>query len=251
MSLTYSDYLKLDQLLDLQVPRSSDPEHDEHLFITVHQVYELWFKQLIHELKHLIQLLNQTDISTALLTIKRVLAIFKTLIQQVDVMETLTPTEFLSFRDRLESASGFQSYQFRQIEFIYGLKNPEHLNKLKPGSPEYIRLHSSLQQDSLWDGLINLLISRNCFSDNDKNNDMTIQASLIEIYHHNPELMQLCEAFVDLDAALQDWRYRHLKMVERTIGNKMGTGGSSGVNYLISTLFKPAFPDLWSIRSSL
>lgn len=260
MPLTYSSYLHLTELLNLQHPLSEDQEHDEHLFIIVHQVYELWFKQLIHEMCHLRRLFNQGDTNRALHTIKRLNAIFRTIIQQLDVIETLTPLEFLSFRNRLQSASGFQSSQFRELEFLFGFKNADTINNYPKDSKAYKKLQQRLFEPSLWDGFLHLLshkqyrvpeeqLNRDLSEKVTANNEL--QIILITIYKSDPAMTQICEAMVDLDAALQDWRYRHVKMVERTIGTKIGTGGSDGVHYLKQTLFKPAFPDLWAIRAKL
>jgi tryptophan 2,3-dioxygenase len=217
-SLTYSRYLHLDELLNSQRPLSD--EHDELLFIVVHQVYELWFKQLLHELIRLQDRLERGDTAHALHTLKRILTILKVVVAQIDVLETMTPREFTSFRARLEAASGFQSAQFRQLEAIVG--------------------------PSLFDSFVAYLRSQGYDVDVDD-----VQPVLLEAYRRDGEPAQIAERLVDLDEGLQEWRYRHVKMVERTIGDKPGTGGSSGTRYLMSTLLKPAFPDLWAIRSHL
>lgn len=210
-ALTYTEYLALDDLLAAQRPRSD--EHDEMLFIVVHQVYELWFKQLLHELRFVETGLREGAAAPVLHTLRRVLTILKVVVAQIDVLETMTPRQFLGFRARLESASGFQSAQFRDVE-------------------------QSLP--ALYDALLAFL-----------GIDDDVQARLVRVYEADEMAAQICERFVDLDEGLQEWRYRHVKMVERTIGDKSGTGGSEGVAYLRSTLFRPAFPDLWAIRSQL
>src|SRR5262245_51062371 len=151
MALTYSSYLKLDELLSLQQPVSEGPEHDETLFIVVHQVYELWFKEILHEVDYLKKLLERRDTPRALHTLKRVLTILKVVVAQIDVLETMTPLEFLTFRERLESGSGFQSYQFRELEFLLGMRNAAALSRYPEGSPARARLEKRLAEPSLWD----------------------------------------------------------------------------------------------------
>ncbi|AQQ68659.1 tryptophan 2,3-dioxygenase [Microbulbifer agarilyticus] len=258
MTVTYSSYLKVDELLECQQPLSEGPEHDELLFIVIHQSYELWFKQLLHELDFLVRLFCAGERNRALHTLKRVDTIYRTLIQQVDILETLTPLEFMSFRDRLSTASGFQSYQFRELEFLYGAKDPRKLQNYEQGSEHYQRLQTRLEAPTLWDAFLQFLAHEgHTIPDSVLNRDFSqvaesspaVRAVLIDVYRNDPLVSDICEALVDIDTSLQQWRYRHVKMVERTIGSKMGTGGSSGVGYLQSTLFKPVFPDLWAIRS--
>ncbi|HUP00383.1 MAG TPA: tryptophan 2,3-dioxygenase family protein [Gemmatimonadota bacterium] len=256
--LTYSDYLRLTDLLSLQRPESE--EHDEILFIVIHQVYELWFKEILHELDHLKRLLSGHEPATILPTLDRVLTILKIVVAQTDVLETMTPLDFLSFRDRLETASGSQSYQFREIEFVLGLKDPAAVETFPPGSEERQRLERRLAEPTVWDALLRHLVRRgHALPEEALGRDPAsnveaadeVQEALVRVYREDPAAMHLCERFVDLDEGLQEWRYRHVKMVERTIGSRRGTGGSSGVRFLISTLFRPVFPDLWEIRSRL
>jgi tryptophan 2,3-dioxygenase len=257
---SYSDYLKLEQLLSLQQPVSKGPEHDETLFIIVHQVYELWFKEIVHELDYLQTLLDKRDTPRSLHTLKRILTILKVLVAQIDILETMTPLEFLSFRDRLESGSGLQSWQFRELEFALGVKNKSVIDRYAPGSPARRALEQRYQGRTLWDAFLRYLAAEG--HDVPKAilaRDVTqpiepapeVQRILISIYRNNPFVAQFCERLVDLDEGMQEWRYRHVKMVERTIGNKQGTGGSAGAQYLRGTLSKPAFPDLWAIRTEL
>ncbi|HMI30163.1 MAG TPA: tryptophan 2,3-dioxygenase family protein [Candidatus Limnocylindrales bacterium] len=260
MPVTYSSYLKIDELLSLQQPLSDGPEHDETLFIIVHQVYELWFKELIHEVDYLKSLLGKQDTPRALHTLKRVLTILKVVVAQIDVLETMTPLEFLSFRARLESGSGFQSLQFRELEFVLGAKNPAAVERQPTGSEQRKRLERRLNEPALWDSFLAFLaakghpIPREVLA-----RDVTrpVEAApslhpvLIEIYRRDPVLASLCERLVDLDEGVQEWRYRHVKMVQRTIGTKKGTGGSEGAAYLMTTLDRPIFPDLWAIRADL
>jgi tryptophan 2,3-dioxygenase len=260
MSVTYSSYLKLDELLSLQRPLSDGPEHDETLFIVIHQVYELWFKELLHELDYLMRLLERRDSARALHTLKRVLTILKVVVAQIDVLETMTPLEFLSFRERLESGSGFQSYQFRELEFLLGAKNAAALERYPAGSPARQRLEQRLAAPTLWDAFLRFLSQSGCSIPGDAlardvretvTPSEELQSALVELYRKDALLASLCERLVDLDEGVQEWRYRHVKMVQRTIGEKRGTGGSEGARYLMSTLNRPLFPDLWAIRTRL
>ncbi|MBK8012950.1 MAG: tryptophan 2,3-dioxygenase [Deltaproteobacteria bacterium] len=260
MSQSYADYLKLDALLDLQRPLSEQPEHDELLFIIIHQVYELWFKEVLHEFDALSHALIQNDQPRALHILNRILTIFKTLVGQLDILETMTPRDFLSFRDRLESASGFQSFQFREIEFLLGLKSPKTLARFTTDSDAHRRLERRWRQPTIWDAFLHHIASGGydvpeTLLDRDPTEaivaSQAVQRLLVRIYREDPALTQICERLVDLDEGLQEWRYRHVKMVQRTIGHKIGTGGSSGVDHLLGTLHRPVFPDLWAIRSEL
>jgi tryptophan 2,3-dioxygenase len=260
MTLTYSSYLRLDELLGLQQPVSDGPEHDETLFIIIHQVYELWFKEMLHELDHLNRLLEQRDAPRALHTLKRVLTVLKVVVAQIDVLETMTPLEFLSFRDRLETGSGFQSFQFRELEFLLGRKDPAALARYPAGGDHRARLERRLAAPAVWDAFLHYLASEGyAVPRAHLARDVTqpvepspeIQHLLILVYRSNPTLASVCERLVDLDEGFQEWRYRHVKMVQRTIGTRQGTGGSAGAEYLMTTLNQPAFPDLWAIRTDL
>jgi tryptophan 2,3-dioxygenase len=258
--VTYSTYLQLDQLLALQQPREGPLEHDETLFIIIHQVYELWFKELLHECDYLMGLLRGNDTPKALHTLKRVLTILKVLVAQIDILETMTPLGFLSFRDRLASGSGFQSWQFRELECVLGLKSPAAIERYPVGSAERRRLEQRLREPTLWDAFLQFL-ARNRFLIPKEllGRDVTkpvepspeLQRILIEVYRTHAELSPVCERLVDLDEGFMEWRYRHVKMVQRTIGTKRGTGGSAGAEYLMTTLNTPVFPDLWAIRTEL
>ena len=259
-SLTYSTYLKVEDLLALQQPQSDGPEHDELLFIIIHQVYELWFKQVLHELDYVQTAFGAHKTPRALQTLKRILTIFKTMNTQIDVLETMTPLEFLTFRGRLESASGFQSVQFRELEFVLGYKRRSVLVHYPESSEMRARLEARYQQPGLWDAFLqyfarsgyavpSALLTRDLTEPPPSSPE--VQRLLVEAYRNNLEMTQVCERLVDLDEGIQEWRYRHVKMVERTIGTKHGTGGSTGVDYLRATLFKPFFPDLWAIRTEL
>ena len=257
-AVTYSSYLKIDELLQLQSPRSVGPEHDEMLFIIVHQTYELWFKCVLHELSRAQQLLELGDTYTSLPALGRVRTIFKVLVSQIDILETMTPLQFNSFRDRLEAASGFQSVQFRELEAVLGRRDASMVDHLEPNSESQRRVLNAMNRPALFDSVLAYLVKRNHkvpaeviqrkFSETYSTNDL-VQESLADAYRNDPEASMLLERLIDIDEGLQEWRYRHVKMVERTIGMKHGTGGSSGAAYLSSTLFKPVFPDLWAVRS--
>ena len=260
MGLTYSQYLKLDELLALQRPQSPGPEHDEILFIVIHQVYELWFKEMLHELASLDRLLRRNETPRALHTLKRVLTVLKVMVAQIDVLETMTPLEFLSFRDRLESSSGFQSAQFRELEFALGKKNAAAIARYPEGSDARRRLEARYGEPSLWDAFLAYLaqndypvpaplLGRDVTRSPDASRE--VQQILISVYRTNPAAASVCERLVDLDEGFMEWRYRHVKMVQRTIGTKPGTGGSAGAEYLETTLNQPVFPDLWAIRTEL
>jgi tryptophan 2,3-dioxygenase len=260
MALSYGKYLRLEQLLGAQHLVSEGPEHDELLFIVIHQVYELWFKQVLHEIKRVDRALEAGDTHHALATLKRILTIFKTLVAQVDILETMTPMSFNSFRHRLDTASGFESVQFREVEFALGHKRPSVLNHYPAGSSERAALERALPAKSLWDFFLlylerqgfavpETLLERNVADPIEPSEPM--QEVLLKAYREDALVSQVCERLVDLDEGLQEWRYRHVKMVERTIGTKTGSGGSSGAEYLRSTLFHPLYPDLWAIRVKL
>lgn len=258
--LTYARYLKIDELLTLQQPLSDGPEHDETLFIIIHQVYELWFKQLLHELDALTVALDGGSTDAALATFKRMLTILKTLVAQVDILETMTPLSFNAFRARLEASSGFQSAQFRALEFRLGYKRGGVLDQHPQASAGRALLERAWAAPALYDHFLRYLATQNCaVPDALLQRDVTVpyegssemQAVLVGIYRKGGFIAQVCERLVDLDEGLQEWRYRHARMVERTIGVKPGTGGSAGAAYLRGTLFKPLFPDLWAIRAQL
>jgi tryptophan 2,3-dioxygenase len=255
---TYATYLRIDELLSLQHPRSD--EHDEMLFIIIHQVYELWFKELLHEFDHVMRLLEQDESHRAQHTLKRILTILKVMVAQLDILETMTPLEFLSFRERLDAASGFQSDQFRQVEFVLGVKSEQAVQRFSENGRARGALERRYREPTLWDAFLHYLARErydvpSAFLQRDATappqRSPEIQAILIELYRHDVKNAELCERLVDLDEGIQEWRYRHAKMVERTIGAKHGTGGSSGAAYLRETVGHALFPDLWAIRSRL
>jgi tryptophan 2,3-dioxygenase len=268
-AVTYTSYLKVDELLDLQQPLSDGPEHDELLFITIHQVYELWFKQLLHESAAVQVALEKSQTHRSLSILGRMRTIMKTCVAQLDILETMTPLQFNSFRGRLSSASGFQSAQFRELEAVLGRRDQagsdakagtgmSMASHLVPGSDARKRVEAAMSRASLYDSALKFFDSRGHKMPKDVvERDVSlpyeaneqVQESLLAAHRNDPEANMVGEALMDLDEGFQEWRYRHVKMVERTIGAKMGTGGSAGVGYLASTLFRPVFADLWAIRS--
>lgn len=258
--MTYAEYLELESLLRLQQPRSVGPAPDELLFIVIHQAYELWFKLMLHEADRLRSALEAGQPSDAAQILRRLNAIQRLLNGQIEVLETMTPAGFAAFRDRLENASGFQSYQFREVEIVFGKRDPTLLAYHPEGSPARERLERRMEQPSVYTAFLRCL-ARLGHPIPDEAVERTIagreggpevRRALLGILRADPSpALEISEAMVDLDERIQEWRYRHVKMVERTIGDKPGTGGSSGVDYLRSSLFKPFFPDLWRFRDKL
>ena len=237
--LSYGTYLKVAELLDLQHGLSE--EHDELLFIVAHQVYELWFKVVFDELEATRSRIDADDIFFARHHLRRVHVIERLLIEQIEVLETMSPQDFVAFRSQLAPASGFQSVQFREIEFLSGLKEPKYLARIEGTPDEMSRLRRRLEEPTLADAFRALVERRG-------------SPSLLEIFRdreHHGDLFDLCEALLDHDEAFAHWRARHVLMVERQIGSKPGTGGSSGAQYLRSTLDKRFYPELWEVRSQL
>ena len=260
MSLTYSAYLKLPELLSVQSPRSEPEEHDEMLFIVIHQVYELWFKLLLHEFEKLAGELSSGATFDAVSTLKRVRMVMKTLVAQLDILETMSPMSFNSFRDRLEAASGFQSVQFREMEFLLGLKRRAMLRHHEGNQPALEALERRLAEPSIVDRFYDYLETRGVgvpspLREKDVEEptraDASLQEHILRLYKSEPSTQILLEMMTDVDEGLQEWRYRHVKMVERTIGDQPGTGGSLGVAFLRKSLFQPLFPDLWAIRDRI
>ena len=255
-ALTYTSYLAVDDLLKLQKPLSDGPEHDEMLFIIIHQTYELWFKQLIHEFQQAQRALESGDTHYALSILGRIRTIMKVCVAQVDILETMTPLQFNAFRGYLSSSSGFQSAQFRKVEAILGRRDSRMAGHLPPDIQVEIKEITS--GNSIWDSFLDYLTKRGYSLPADVvgrkkevayESNAAVQDVLLTVHQTDPESAMVSERLVDIDEGIQEWRYRHVKMVERTIGHKMGTGGSSGVEYLASTLFNPVFKDLWEIRS--
>ena len=249
--LSYGSYLRLPSLLDQQVPESDPPAHDELLFITIHQVYELWFQELLHELSDARDRMLAGEDYVPRVRLQRAHAIERVLVEQVDVLETMTPQDFLAFRALLAPASGFQSVQFREIEFLSGAKDPGYLNRLGHASEaERERMAARLAEPSLWDGFVHLLGKAGF----DVSTEETRRDALLAISRdrgaYGP-LWDLAEALVEHDAMWARWRSRHVLMVERQIGTKSGTGGSTGAPYLRRRLDLRFFPELWDLRSFL
>ena len=237
--LSYASYLKIPELLELQ-HRLTDV-HDELLFIAIHQVYELWFKVLLFELETARSCIDADDPREACHHLRRVRVVERLLVEQVGVLETMRPQDFLGFRSKLAPASGFQSLQFREIEFLSGLKDPGYLTQLEVSSDERDRLKQRMEEPSLWDAFASLLKRRG-------------GPTLLEIFRRRdryPDLYDLAEQLLEHDEGFSLWRSHHVLMVERQIGGKPGTGGSTGVEYLRSTLEKRFFPELWEVRSEL
>jgi tryptophan 2,3-dioxygenase len=255
-ALTYTSYLAVDDLLKLQKPLSDGPEHDEMLFIIIHQTYELWFKQLIHEFTEAQRVLENGDTHYALSILGRIRTIMKVCVAQVDILETMTPLQFNAFRGYLSSSSGFQSAQFRKVEAILGRRDGKMAGHLPPEMQAEIAEITS--GNSIWDSFLEYIVKRGhvipvSITSRDKDiayqSNAEVQDVLLNVHRNDPESAMVAERLLDIDEGIQEWRYRHVKMVERTIGHKVGTGGSSGVEYLASTLFNPVFKDLWEIRS--
>jgi tryptophan 2,3-dioxygenase len=261
--LSYNKYLRVPELIELQTCLSSPIHHDELLFITVHQAYELWFKQILHEIDAAIALMGQDRAAEAALAMRRVVEIEKLLITQIHILETMTPIGFLGFRDELNPASGFQSMQFREIEFSSGLKDERILKEFTHDDFARQRLQDRINSPSLSDAFFALLRRR----DFDlpaaelSATEEEIQASnhkrvvaVVEVLTHPEKLYkeyQLSEALLEHDEHFSLWRSHHIKMVERMVGTKRGTGGSEGVGYLRTTLDKKFFPELWEARTHL
>jgi tryptophan 2,3-dioxygenase len=248
--ITYADYLKLDQLLSAQQPLSD--LHDEMLFIVIHQTKELWMKELLHELKLAIGLVEADRFAEAYKAMARISRIQAVMTLSWDVLSTLTPVDYLKFRNVLGTSSGFQSEQFREIEFRLGLKEPNFVNHYAVGSSERAALQAALEQPSLREAS-HAALERAGFDLGDRSVEAVAKAWL-EVFRDAErwfDLYELAEKLVDIDDALASWRHKHVLTVERIIGNKQGTGGSAGAPYLRKTLEKRVFPELWALRTDL
>ena len=261
--LSYNKYLRVQDLIKLQDCLSTPAHHDELLFITVHQAYELWFKQILHELDAAIQFLEEDRVPAATRAIKRVVEIQKLLVNQIHILESMTPISFLAFRDQLNPASGFQSMQFREIEFTCGLKDKTILREFSSDEFAYGRLQARMSGPTLADGFFRVLQRRGLtapLSSADANTAQQKKAyeertrAVLEVLTHFEERyeeFQLTEALLEHDEYFSLWRSHHIKMVERMVGAKRGTGGSEGIGYLKTTLDKKFFPELWEARTYL
>ncbi len=261
--LSYGSYLKVPELLDLQELRSENEAHDEMLFIVIHQAYELWFKLVLFEFDSVAEAMERDDAFEATRLLRRIHKIENLLVHQIHILETMTPRDFLSFRSALNPASGFQSIQFRELEFATGMKNPNVLKSITASDEEKARLQRRLDDPSIRTRFYKLLQRKGIdveippdeggVHDDEELLEKTENA-LLEMYKHPEDyfnLYSLAEALVQHDQNLSLWRYHHVRVVERLIGSKMGTGGSAGVKYLESTLAKRAFPLLWSVRGMM
>ena len=248
--LSYNKYLKVRELIDLQETLSEPASHDELLFIIIHQTYELWFKQLLHELDATIGWIKEDRLFRANHGLRSVISIERILVTQIHLLETMAPIGFLEFRDKLNPASGFQSMQFRELEFVSGAKDEKILASFKHDEFAYVRLSRRFESPSIADEFWSLL----------ERNGLTVNAleervaSIVEILTH-PEkyadLYILQDLLIEHDELIIAWRYNHIQMVERMLGMKRGTGGSEGVGYLMTTLNKKFFPELWEARTHL
>jgi tryptophan 2,3-dioxygenase len=249
--LTYGAYLKLTELLDTQLPESDPPAHDEPLFITIHQVYELWFKLLLHELTDARNRMLDGETYLPRTRLERCHAIERVLVNQVDVIDTLTPQDFLAFRNKLAPASGFQSSQFREIEFLSGLKDPGFLRRFRGLSDvERVRLTERLAAPSLWDAFL-VTLDKAGFAVETAEDRFSAYLKIANDRERFGHLWDLAEALVAHDQAWSLWRARHVLMAERQIGTKTGTGGSAGGAYLRSRIELRFYPELWELRSRL
>ncbi|MBK7857611.1 MAG: tryptophan 2,3-dioxygenase [Archangiaceae bacterium] len=260
---TYADYLDLDRILNAQHLRSSPPHHDELLFIIQHQTSELWMKLMLHELDAAVQFVKADQLEPSFKIFARVAHIQRMLFEQWSVLETMTPTEYLEFRDALGRASGFQSYQYRALEFILGNKDPNALLPFKRNAPLHAWLQTRLETPSLYDEFLRYL-SRAGFPipqdrvERDFSQPYEKSAGVQEVFrgiYEKPDshwdAYEMCEKLVDVEERFQLWRFRHMKTVHRIIGFKSGTGGSSGVAFLRKALDLTFFPELWDVRTDL
>ena len=252
---SYGQYLKVEELTALQECLSEPVRHDELLFIVIHQVYELWFKQMLHEAVTIRDRIGRGEIRPAGKLLRRLIEIQRVLIQQLSVLETMTPVDFLEFRDHLNPASGLQSAQFRELEFLSGLKDPALAKLIPEGSPARARLEARLAEDSLVDAFDRCLSSRGFAVTGDGPARREGRLAALETIYRSTgdhyDLYMLCEAMIEYDENFRLWRFHHISMVERMIGSMPGTGGTEGVAYLQSTLAKRMFPELWDVRARL
>ena len=265
--LTYSSYLKVPELLELQQPKSSPPHHDEMLFILVHQTYELWFKELLHDLDAVVANLrsagaapqSRDEVYEAARLLRRCTEITRVLVEQFTILETMLPTHFLAFRGLLEPASGFQSEQFREIEFLCGLKDEKMLRYHRPTAEAYASLKRRLEEPSLRDVFFGALQAmgklppaREEVTERERFEARARAVhALYKDEHHHRDWIDVCERLTEFDELVVSWRLRHIQLVERIIGIRMGTGGTTGASYLKLTLDKKFFPELWEARTLL
>jgi len=263
MDLDYKGYLKIDELRLLQQPLAQPPTHDETLFIVVHQVFELWFLLLLHEIDKIFELLDADDIIESERLIRRLSSIVRLFIPKLSVLETMLPSDFILFRDRLRPASGFQSVQFREIEFASGLKDRRYFGMFKDDPNATSRLEKRFAEPSLWDHFAGLLKRQGYNADDEESQ----RRAIVAIYQRDGDhsLRILCEAMIEYDEMFSLWREHHIRMAQRMIGSKPGTGqgvlqttygkaaplGTMGIDYLAQTLNKKFFPVLWAARTEM
>ncbi len=259
--LSYSSYLKINELTSLQIQMTNPAEHDELLFIVIHQVYELWFKQILHEVDASIRHIREDEILSLVRSLSRIRKILEVCTHQVDVLETMTPTDFGRFRQILNPASGFQSHQFRLLEFAMGLKDSRYLRFFKDFPDILSQLEAALRQPSLYDHFLQHMARSGLAVPRDllerdfsivRPVDVELTQVFLKVYRESKQYSQLymaSEALIDFDEQFVLWRYRHVAMVERMIGKLGGTGGSSGAKYLATTLEKRFFPEIWEVRN--
>lgn len=248
--LSYNKYLKVPELIRLQETLSEPASHDELLFIIIHQTYELWFKQILHELDATVGWMNEGRMFRANHSLRGVVSIERILVTQIHILESMAPIGFLEFRDKLNPASGFQSMQFRELEFLSGEKNEKILNSFKDDEFEFGRLTKRFEEPSLADTFW-ALVSRNGLAA--ETNEERIAATVAILTHPEKyaELYNMQDLLIEHDELIIAWRYNHIQMVERMLGMKRGTGGSEGVGYLMTTITKKFFPELWEARTHL
>jgi tryptophan 2,3-dioxygenase len=265
--LTYGEYLRVAELTSLQHPQSAPQHHDELLFIIIHQTYELWFKQLLHEIDGVVSHLRafaerreQRDaVYESARLLRRCTEIMRVMVEQFTILETMLPTHFLAFRERLRPASGFQSEQFRELEFLCGLKNEKMLRQHEPSPEMHARLERRLLEPSLRDVFFSALaaLGKVPQADDAASPEERFQSraqAILYLYQNerdHRDWIDVCERLTEFDELLVSWRLRHIQMIERTIGARLGTGGSSGASYLKVTLDKKIFPELWEARTLL
>ena len=261
--MSYGDYLMLDRLLSAQRPQSDPPQHDELLFIIQHQTSELWLKLLVHELRSARTLLRSDDLAPALKRIARVKHVQHTLTDQWAVLATLTPSEYAEIRPFLATSSGFQSAQYREVEFLLGNKDPEMVNVFGHDPAAKAELTTLLHEPSLYDEFLAHLARAGYavpaeLLDRDWSQPYRSHPGMVDVYadvYANPDqhwgVYETCEELVDVEDNFQEWRFRHLQVVQRTIGHRTGTGGSSGVDFLRKALDLTFFPELYEVRARI
>jgi tryptophan 2,3-dioxygenase len=248
-SLSYNQYLKVQELIELQSRLALPEKHDELLFIVIHQTFELWFKQILHELDATLAYIKENRTMRAVRNVRRVCEIERILVGQFKILETMTPHDFLLFREELKPASGFQSTQFREIEFLSGLKD-EKLMRFFNEEFAVERLNKRFGAETLHDAYFNFLQARGFTVDTYEARVESV-VKIIKDIEQFPEEFELQEVLIEHDELVSQWRFHHIKMVERTVGGKMGTGGSEGVGYLATTLTKRFYPEFWEARTRL